>query len=256
MDAIRAVLAETAPDVCALQEIWASRDTNQAEFLARELGLHCYSVPSPRSDRWQWRIDIPDVTIGNAILSRWPIVETDAVSLPTGGAPDEGRMALAATIDSPAGRLPVITTQLNSAPHASAVRCEQVVALARLVAKHASSSFPAVLTGDFNAQPDSDEVRRVEGHLTAPAVEGQLLIDSWRYVDGHDPGLTWSRNNPHVAATYEPSARIDYVFVGPPGTNGLGHVRSAGLIGDSSHDGVWPSDHAGVRVDLALPAGR
>jgi endonuclease/exonuclease/phosphatase family metal-dependent hydrolase len=132
------------------------------------------------------------------------------------------------------------------------VRREQVDVLARLVAKHASPFFPVVLTGDFNAQPDSDEIRRVEGHLTAPAVEGQLLIDSWRYADAHDPGLTWNRNNPHVAATYEPSARIDYVFVGPPGANGLGRVRSVGLIGGRRHDGVWPSDHAGVRVDLAL----
>lgn len=256
MGAIRAILADTAPDVCGLQEVWATDYENQAELIARELGLHCYWAPSPRSDRWQRRIGSADVTIGNAVLSRWPIVGAEVLPLPAGEEPDQGRTALVVAIDSPAGRLPFITTQLNSAPTASAVRCQQVDALAALVAKHTSPSFPVVLTGDFNAQPDSDEVRRLEGHLTAPAVSGQLLVDCWRYAQPPSPGLTWNRNNPHVAATYEPSARIDYVFVGPPDADGIGHVRSVGLIGDSRHNGIWPSDHAGVRVDLAMSAQR
>jgi hypothetical protein len=55
------------------------------------------------------------------------------------------------------------------------------------------------------------------------------LLDTWRNATPGDHGFTWNRRNPHVAATFEPSARIDYVFIGPPGAAGQGHVVSAGL---------------------------
>ena len=155
-----------------------------------------------------------------------------------------------AEVESPYGRVSVYNTQLNSAPSHSAVRVEQVAALAEFIGGSVVDVFPIVLTGDFNALPDSDEVRLMEGHLTAPAVPGLLLIDTWRYARPGDPGFTWNRRNPHVAGTFEPSARIDYVFVGPPGPTGQGHVISVAIVGDQSRDGIWPSDHAGVVVDL------
>jgi hypothetical protein len=42
------------------------------------------------------------------------------------------------------------------------------------------------------------------------------------------------------------------VFVAPPGSDGLAHVQSVGLIGSSPHDGIWPSDHASLWADLAV----
>ena len=35
------------------------------------------------------------------------------------------------------------------------------------------------------------------------------------YARPLSPGWTWDRRNPHVVATFEPDARIDYVFMGP-----------------------------------------
>jgi hypothetical protein len=59
------------------------------------------------------------------------------------------------------------------------------------------------------------------------------LIDTWRYATPGDHGFTWTAA-PHVAATFEPGARIDYVFIGPPGAAGQGHVVSAGLPSESA----------------------
>jgi endonuclease/exonuclease/phosphatase family metal-dependent hydrolase len=250
LDAIVEVLAEIDADLCGLQEVWADEDGNEAVVLAERLGMYLSWLPTPAPERWQRRLGDPTVTIGNAVLSRWPIVNRGHIHLPVGTEADEGRTAMRAEITSPYGRVSMYNTQLNSGPSHSAVRVEQVAALAQFIGRHAVEAFPVVLTGDFNALPDSDEVRLMEGHLTAPVVTGLLLVDAWRYAAPGDQGFTWSRRNPHVAATFEPSARIDYVFIGPPGPAGQGHVISVGLVGDQSRDGIWPSDHAGVVVDL------
>jgi endonuclease/exonuclease/phosphatase family metal-dependent hydrolase len=55
-----------------------------------------------------------------------------------------------------------------------------------------------------------------------------------------------------VLATHEPSSRIDYVLVGPPGQGGAGHVVRAWRGGAEPVAGVWPSDHAAVVAELAL----
>jgi endonuclease/exonuclease/phosphatase family metal-dependent hydrolase len=107
-----------------------------------------------------------------------------------------------------------------------------------------------VVTGDLNAEPDADEIRLLGGHKTAPVVPGLVLVDAWSYADPLASGWTWDRRNPYVAATGEPSARIDYVLVGLPTASGAGRVQSVRLIGDRPVDGVWPSDHAGVLAEL------
>ena len=103
-----------------------------------------------------------------------------------------------------------------------------------------------------NAVPESDEVRLLEGFLTEPAVPDLLLVDAWRYADPADRGITWSRANPHAAKTGEPDARIDYVLVGTPRGAGSALITGARVAGDRPRDGVWPSDHAAVVVDLRL----
>jgi endonuclease/exonuclease/phosphatase family metal-dependent hydrolase len=250
-DAIAAVLADARPDVIGLQEVWAGRVENQAALLAEQLGMHWTWTASPAPQRWQQRLGDPAMQIGNAILSRWPITEQAAQPLPA----DDGRTVLFAGIQTPTGPLPFVTTQLTSTVGQSAVRCQQVAALCRFVATHTDPGLPPVVTGDLNAEPDADEIRLLGGHKTAPVVPGLVLVDAWRYADPMAPGWTWDRRNPYVAATGEPSSRIDYVLVGLPTASGAGRVRSVRLIGDRPVDGVWPSDHAGVLAELQ-PAGQ
>lgn len=245
-EAILATLRAERPDVCGLQEVWAVRDgEHQAELLARELGMHWAYSPSSMPGRWQSRIGDVGVDVGNAVLSRWPIGDTAIGDL--GG---EGRTVLHARVDAPDGPIPVFTTHLDSNPDGSAERCAQVERLVPFIAAHPAGDHPPVLTGDFNAEPDSDEMRRAGGHLTAPVVPGLVLLDAWRYHGGADPGWTWDRRNPHVAEHGVPSARIDYVLVGLRGS-GRGRVERVGLAGTGPHGGVWPSDHFAVVADLS-----
>lgn len=256
-DAILAVLRDLRPDVVGLQEVWAARGgENLAEWLAGELGMHWTWAASPAPERWQKRLGDPTVDIGNAVLSRWPITDRDVVRLPPPEDGDDGRLALHARLDAPSHQVPFFTTHLTASIDASATRCKQVVALAEFVASHRGGTlFPPVITGDFNAWPDSDEIRLFGGYRTAPVIPGQVFYDAWQYADPSAPSATWDPANPYVR--HDPGVRVDYIHVGPPGPDGLGHVRSVRRAGDGPVDGVWPSDHAAVVADLATaaPAG-
>ena len=255
-DAIAAVLADARPDIIGLQEVWASPSDHLAALLADQLGMHWTWTPAPAPERCQQRLGDPAMQVGNATLSRWPITEQASQPLPADPVADDGRTVLFARVQSPTGPLPFITTQLTSTIGQSAVRCQQVATLCRFVAAHTNPDFPPVVTGDLNAQPDADEIRLLGGHKTAPVVPGLVLVDAWSYADPLSPGWTWDRRNPYVAATGEPSARIDYVLVGLPAATGAGRVRSVRLIGDRPVHGIWPSDHAGVLAELQPAASQ
>lgn len=253
--AVRAVLRDLRPDVVGLQEVWARGGENLAEWLAADLGMHWTWAASRKPDMWRRRIGDPEVDVGNAVLSRWPIAEHGRMELPAPEGDDDGRLALYARVDAPTHQVPFFTTHLTSAVDASAVRCRQVTALAEFVAAHkGGTDFPPVVTGDFNAFPDSDEVRRFCGFRTAPAVPGQVFLDAWEYADPAQPSATWDAANPYVAAGFGPGCRVDYIHTGLPGPQGLGSVRSVRRVGDGPVGGVWPSDHAAVLADLRVPA--
>jgi endonuclease/exonuclease/phosphatase family metal-dependent hydrolase len=247
--AIRATLRTLDADLIGLQEVWADARRNLAADLADELSMHWAWTPSPAHDHWRRKLG-GGVQVGNAVLSRRPITGTRHEALEAGEL-DDGRTVLFAAVETAAGTLPFFTTQLSSPPDQSALRCAQVVQVSRFIARHSGGSLPPVLTGDLNAEPDSDEIRLLCGHKTAPAVPGQVLVDAWRYGDPAESGDTWDRRNPFVLATHEPSSRIDYVLVGPPGTDGVGRVLRAWRAGAEPLAGVWPSDHAAVVAELA-----
>ncbi|HTP17262.1 MAG TPA: endonuclease/exonuclease/phosphatase family protein [Streptosporangiaceae bacterium] len=160
-EAIAATLADVGPDLCGLQEVWSAGEQNLAADLAERLGMY-----------WRWemaactRTERDEVCIGNAILSRWPIIANAEVSLPTAGT-DEGRVAVHARVETPGGSLPMFTTHLTHHPGASQIRLAQVRRLAEFVATHAADcAYPPVVTGDLNAEPASDELRLLGGLLT------------------------------------------------------------------------------------------
>lgn len=241
-EAIAATLAETRPDLCGLQEVWGAPGENLAAELAGRLGMHwCWAEAAQGRE---------GLSIGNAILSRWPIAAHAEVALPAGGLAGEARVAAHARIEAPGGTLPLFTTHLTYGVGRSQVRMEQVRRLAAFVAEHAADcAYPPVVTGDLNAEPGSDELRLLGGVLTAPAVPGLVLVDAWRYADPADPGFTWDHRNGYQAGTVLPDSRIDYILSGLP-RQGRGKVRWAGLGGTASVDGVWPSDHFAVVADL------
>jgi endonuclease/exonuclease/phosphatase family metal-dependent hydrolase len=248
--AIAATLAEVQPDLCGFQEVWggpgeSGPGENLAIDLAGRLGMHwCWAEAGKVRDA-----DGPELFIGNAILSRWPITAQAAGALPV-SASDEARVAVHARIDTPGGALPMFTTHLTWGLGRSALRVAQVRALARFIEEHSGGCiYPPVVTGDLNAESGSDELRLLGGLLSDPAVPDLVLLDSWRYADPAGPGFTWDLRNPYQDDSLIPSSRIDYILVGLP-WQGRGRVESVRLAGNAPVDGVWPSDHFAVVADL------
>ena len=246
MEAIALTLEDVQAEVCGLQEVWAIGERNLAADIAERLGME-----------WHWEVAEGidpavdgEARIGNAVLSRWPIVTTVGAGLSVADG-DEDRGVIHALVETPTGPLPFFTTHLTHHLGASQIRVTQVREVAEFVALHAKDKrYPPVVTGDLNAEPTSDELRLIGGVLTAPAVARQVLIDAWRYADPGDPGFTVDRSNGNRAAGMMPNSRIDYVLVGLPRQDGAGRVQSVRLAGDAPVNGVWPSDHYAVVADI------
>jgi endonuclease/exonuclease/phosphatase family metal-dependent hydrolase len=243
-------------DVVALQEVYADQAAaggDDAIRLGDRLDRHVVRHlphPGPAPD--------PPGTIGNALLSRWPVVEQGAQPLPNAAGQAGRRHGLWAVLAAPFGRIPVIATHLAFRFDESAVRQQQIRALLALAARLRSDPArdpPVVLCGDLNAVPDSDELRLLTGRSEAP-VPGLVFNDCWPQVCP-DPGHTWVRRNPYLKDSVWPERRLDYVLVSWPRPAPLGNPVQAFLVGDGPVDGVWPSDHLGVAVDLraAWPGG-
>ncbi|MFR9721991.1 endonuclease/exonuclease/phosphatase family protein [Streptomyces sp. MS19] len=245
-DAVLAWLRRERPDVCGLQEVWAAGDGNLARWLADELGMHWAFTAGEVMPHWRARVRSPalDTGVGVAVLSRWPITGTAVTRLPTDGAPERLRPALFARIDAGPYEVPFFTTHLHSSDDGSAVRRAQLDALGRFVAgRRGAGPFPPVVTGDFNAEPDSPEVRG----FGAP----HGLVDAWTRAAPDSHGATRQARNPYRPGPGARDARIDYIHTGAPGPAGQGRVTAVRRTGDGPVDGVWPSDHAAVVADLA-----
>jgi endonuclease/exonuclease/phosphatase family metal-dependent hydrolase len=241
---IAQTLADIDADVVCLQEAWADDDRSQPQELAAALGLTCV---------YDAGFEINGGHSGNAILSRWPIVRHDVFALPMagGGATDtdadagERRLVTFAEIDGPRGAVQVFSVHLSWRADWSGVRQAQVAELARVVASTRPRRFPPIVCGDFNAAPDSDEIRMLTGKAAAP-VPGVVLHDAWAVAGDGTGGATLSRANRYHAANLEPDGRVDYIFVGWPKLGGAGQVLGARVV---SRDPPG-SDHEAVVAEL------
>jgi endonuclease/exonuclease/phosphatase family metal-dependent hydrolase len=147
----------------------------------------------------------------------------------------------------------VFVTHLTVQFHLCHVRRDQVVALTDHVARLAPiGDPPPVVMGDFNAAPDSDEIRFLRG-LTSIDGRSVYFADCWA-VAADGPGYTYDRQNPYALRSHEPSSRIDYVFVRGPDAYLRGEPIAARLALDQPTDGVWPSDHFAVVADIHAAA--
>jgi endonuclease/exonuclease/phosphatase family metal-dependent hydrolase len=243
-DAIAKVLAAEAPDVVCLQEVWIDADgTTLSQQLADALGLHHVDADRHHDGH---------STIGNAVLSRWPIAAAKTLWLPRrdGGLPY--RTLLAAHLDAPGGSIPVHCTHLDWQYDASAARVAQVEAIVRYIASRRgdpTAGHPPIVAGDMNAVPDADEIRLLTGRTAGP-VPGLIFQDSWEVAGDGTTGVTWTRRNPYCVDAAWPERRLDYILVGWPRPRPLGNPVTCRLVGTDPVGGVQPSDHYGVVADL------
>jgi endonuclease/exonuclease/phosphatase family metal-dependent hydrolase len=240
---IREWIDRLDPDVIGLQEVLVGEGRHQAEELLEGRG---YAIDFESAIPF-W--EDPSLEFGNAVASRWPIAEREGIELP-GGDTGERRVALSVTIDAPVGPLSFTVTHLHWRPYHGFVREQQVVALCDLaLRRRPRGGFPPILAGDFNAEPDSTEIRYVTG-LQSLGGRSVYLRDAFA-ERGEGNGHTWSNRNAFARLDLEPDRRIDYVFVGPPRRpDGLGLIESCTVVCDEGEGEVWPSDHLGVYAEL------
>ena len=261
-------LEHLAPDVVCLQEVWEDGNSgNSAGWI----------VDHMPDAGWHWRFGgggfpatvwpDPELRFGSAILSRWPIDEHAFHLLPVvaGLHPGVDNIPWELLHVRTAG-LDVFSTHLAAAPEYGRHRAAQVLAIDELIRaargdldtlvdfQTPREAMPPILCGDFNAEPESDEIRFLSA-MTALDGRTTHYQDAWRAA-GDGPGWThdW-RRNPIAAALNGPRKRVDYVFVGDPflRAGSAGRVLSASLAFDDTLTGRVASDHTGLVVDIAWP---
>ena len=210
---IAEVIKQYQPDIVGLQEVhrgtWQSRFRDQVAELQAVTGMHAYFGRSYENFGGQF---------GNALLTRGTIVSAIVHPLPSVGEP---RTLIESVIDIDGARLNVYVTHLTTwGKFNRSNRREQL----QCVAKHvASSRYPYLLLGDFNAPPEAPEV------ASFIAARPAMLC-------GREIGVTHHLMN----------ERIDYIFA-----DWGFDVRSARVFS------IGPSDHWPITAELMWrrPAG-
>jgi endonuclease/exonuclease/phosphatase family metal-dependent hydrolase len=242
--AIVETLRRLDADVICLQEAWETRSgESQPAAIAEALGYrHVYAAGLG--------LDVSEESMGNAVLSRWPISGARGAALPAPKGLDELRSVIRATVDGPRGTFEVFNTHLNWRLDQGHVRQQQVASICQFIGDTAETrEFPPILCGDFNAEADAAEIRQLTGHAAVPTPK-LVFFDAWRTAGSGGPGWTWSRLNPFTASAPEPDRRIDYVFVGYPHELARGEILAATVEGIEPVGGVLPSDHYAVCAEI------
>ena len=155
-----------------------------------------------------------------------------------------------AEIDGPRGPIQVFCAHLSWRDDHSAIRQAQVARDLRASSGETRPRpFPAVLCGDLNAEPDSDEIRMLTGRAAVPVpacVPRRVGRGGQRRTRVHGVERTIRSS----AASLDRERRIDYVMVGMPKLGGVGHVLDVCVFADKPVEKMWASDHFAVVTEL------
>jgi endonuclease/exonuclease/phosphatase family metal-dependent hydrolase len=180
LEGIAQVIEAQDPDVVTLQEVergWVfGGGTDMATWLAHRLGMTVHFAPAA------------DHQFGNAVLARSELTGSVVHALPYGAGPQE-RSALSTTVTTADGT-PVRVTSIHTQHREenTPTRLEQLEAWTQAEPVRP----PAVLAGDFNAEPGWPEIELLTGEgwspmdevwLTSPAADPQHKID-WIFGQG------------------------------------------------------------------------
>jgi endonuclease/exonuclease/phosphatase family metal-dependent hydrolase len=174
---------------------------------------------------------------------------------------------LSAQVDSDGGPIWVHTTHLYYRLDAGLVREQQVLAIdAAIRALRTDGGPPQILCGDFNATPDSDELRFLRG-LTTLGGRRTHFQDAWlrlhpeaRPGDGPAQGITWSSENEFADRSLDIDRRIDYVLVTSRTKDGRGTVHASRVVltdrEGAGADAIRASDHYAVLAEVQIIPNR
>jgi endonuclease/exonuclease/phosphatase family metal-dependent hydrolase len=238
--ALEAALAEARPDVICLIESWRQGESNQPGRVADRLGWPHHQFTG------DWAQE--DWVSGVGLICRWPMSEPHRRALHSEDGAGAG-LVVHVTIDGERGPIQLFAVMLDYPLDASAVRQGQVRQLVQFVQEVAPRHDPVIVCGDFNAGPESDEIRMLTGQA-ATAAPGMVFYDSWEVAGDGSAGHTWSNRNPLAAIGLFPDRRFDYIFSAWPRRGGVGHPVHCALLGTRPPGQTQISDHYGVLADL------
>ncbi len=252
-------LRSLQPDVVCMQEcrpLDGVSGRTTADVLAEALGLRAVYETSCAWNAGDGNMKTSGQE-GLAILSRTEILEVHAAPLPEGRAA-ETRLLLSARIATDFEPVWVHTTHLHYRLDDGVAREKQVLAIdaALRALGREKDSAPQILCGDFNATPDSDEMRFLRG-LTTLDGRRTHFQDSWLRLhpepgpgDGPAEGITWSSDNEltRPLRSLDIDRRIDYVYVTSRKKDGRASVHECRVVlTDRAADGDFcATDHYGV----------
>ncbi|GIE92889.1 endonuclease/exonuclease/phosphatase family protein [Paractinoplanes rishiriensis] len=240
-ESIAATLGTYRPDILGLVESWCGEGTDQPRRLAAARDLHAawapLSLPSVEYP------DHPGIAIGLGLVSRWPILAAERHELPHEQRGGSTPYALLATIDHPRGPLHVIVAGTEWEARYAADHRAQCRSLAALAAdQRLDGPLPVLLLADLNAGPGQEEL--------TPLLD--TMVDTWSEAGADPAAVTLDSALPYAPrdAVKQLDRRIDHVLAraGRPGSAVA--VSGAFLAGDRPIEGVYPSDHYAVGVDM------
>ncbi|HJP88361.1 MAG TPA: endonuclease/exonuclease/phosphatase family protein [Candidatus Limnocylindrales bacterium] len=172
---------------------------------------------------------------GNAVLVREPLRADDGDRLDLG----TSRSALRVPVTLPGGRLDFVVTHLHHLVPDEAMRAQQT---AKLTSWLEDITWPLVVVGDFNAEPEEPTYRQmVDAGFTS----------AFATANGSEPDVTWPSGikAPGMDLDGDPGC-LDYIWI-----RGAITVESCRLAFDrpAVHDAtLYPSDHLGLSARLQV----
>lgn len=217
LEAIARTIEQQRPDVVALQEAargWViDGSTDMLSWLSLRLDMPFVWNPTA-GPLW-----------GNAILSRFPIIQSETHTLPTADLLLR-RGFVRARLDLGSGQtLDVLATHYHHLEDGSSVRVQE----SQVILDAWAGAPRTVIAGDLNAVPGDPEIEMLRA---AGLVEAVSLM-------GLTPGYTYDSTKPYQ--------RIDYIWLSPDLVGGGYAIKLKDVVITSG----GASDHLGIAATLA-----
>jgi endonuclease/exonuclease/phosphatase family metal-dependent hydrolase len=194
---------------------------------------------------------------GHSLASRWPVGEVRELDLhltPTTRGFACGTLAAEIHAPEPLGTVVFAFHNPSWKLDQAYERELQAVEAARFLHEFAEGrARHVIVAADLDADPESAGARFWSGRQ---ALSGTSVCyrDAWESTHPGEPGHTFTPENPIMIGRDWPFRRIDYVFVRCGEHEGPTlEITSCERLFDEPIDGVWASDHFGLRVDLSVP---
>ncbi|GKW46486.1 MULTISPECIES: endonuclease/exonuclease/phosphatase family protein [unclassified Planococcus (in: firmicutes)] len=232
LERIAYIIEQSGTEVIGLQELDRYFDErssfiDQVEWLSERLGM--YAAFGANLNLEPIEAERPRRQYGNAVFSKYPIkyVENHLLTeVESPFTPSEQRGILEAVIEVKGTYLSFYNTHLSLKEEQLQLNVDEILAIMD------KSHFPKVLTGDFNANPEQPQIKRLTNWLNdafADVEEGKSFTYPAPHQDGSD------------GVMLKPITRIDYIL-----TDSLLPPKQASVIETSA------SDHLPIVAELVL----